>query len=64
MNDYKNLTFEELLKVKNEILKQLDYLYENATFEEYQEKGKELDIILKQEKVLKHKLNKKQWHLI
>ena len=50
LNNYDDLTFEELLKVKNEVLKQLDYLYENATFEEYQEKGKELDIILRLEK--------------
>lgn len=49
LNNYEDLTFEELLKVKNEVLKQLDYLYENDTFEEYQEKGKELDIILKLE---------------
>lgn len=49
LNKYENLTFEELLKLKNEVLKQLDYLYENATFEEYQEKGKELDFILKLE---------------
>lgn len=49
LNKYENLTFEELLKLKNEVLKQLDYLYENDTFEEYQEKGKELDIILKLE---------------
>ncbi len=49
LNKYEDLTFEELLKQKNEVLKQLDYLYENATFEEYQEKGKELDFILKLE---------------
>lgn len=49
LNKYEDLTFEELLKQKNEVLKQLDYLYENDTFEEYQEKGKELDIILKLE---------------
>lgn len=38
-----------LLNYKNEVLEELDKLYDNATFEEYQEKGKELDFILKLE---------------
>jgi len=42
IKNYKDMNDEELLEAEKKVCEELDDLYENSTFEKYQEKGKEL----------------------